>query len=101
GALPIVVPFGEVAAGGRSDAAIAPGQRDPVLALGFGPDSLGERILRTWLSGLVRPIGQNEVSDRRRFLVCVLKEERGPLQVDARISDRSRGLTLLHVAEAP
>ncbi|HVE42193.1 MAG TPA: hypothetical protein VNM14_20080 [Planctomycetota bacterium] len=99
---PCVVPFGEIAAGGRAEAVVLPGAPDPVRALGFDPDSLGDRILRPWFAMTVRPLRVGEtVETARRFLICVMRDERRPVQVDARISDRSRSLTLLHVAEAP
>jgi hypothetical protein len=97
-----VVSFGEIAPGGRAEAVIVPGPNDPVKALGFEADTLGDRILRPWFSMTVRPprIGES-AEPTKRFLVCVLRDDRRPVQVDARISDRSRSLTLLHVAEAP
>jgi hypothetical protein len=99
---PCVVPFGEIPAGGRAEAAVLPAMPDPVKALGFGPDTLGDRILRPWFSMTVRPLRIGETAEStRRFLICVLRDERRPVQVDARVSDRSRSLTLLHVAEAP
>jgi hypothetical protein len=99
---PCVVPFGALAPGARAEVAIVPALRDPVQSLGFGPETLGDRILRPWFAANVRPprAGDNAEANRR-FLVCLLKEDRRPLQVDARVSDRSRSVTLLHVAGEP
>jgi hypothetical protein len=100
---PKIVPFAAIPPGGGTDAAIpSAADSDPVRALGFGPDTLGDRLLRPWLSAAVRPLRPGETNESaRRFLICVLKEDRRPVQLDARVSDRSRELTLLHVAEAP
>jgi hypothetical protein len=99
---PCVVPFGEIPSGGRAEAVVLPAVPDPVKALGFGPDTLGDRILRPWFAMAVRPLRSGEVAETsQRFLICVLREDRRSVQVDARVSDRSRSLTLLHVAEAP
>jgi hypothetical protein len=97
-----VVPLGEIASGGHLETVIAPGISDPLKALDFGPDTLGERLLRPWFSTTVRPARLGDSAEpTRRFLLCVLREERPSVLVDARISDRSRSLTLLHVGEAP
>ena len=99
---PMVIPFGEIPRGGRTEGAVGTAAPDPYLALGFGPDTLGDRVLRPWFSGIVwKPRLDAPLEPTRRFLLCVLPEERPPVQVDARVSDRSRALTLLHVAEAP
>ena len=100
---PCVVPLGLIAPGGRADAAVVPSLTDPLAALGFGPDTLGDRLLRPWISSVVRPlrVGDAPPDATRRFLLCVLREDRVPVTLDARISSRSSSLTLLHVAEGP
>ena len=97
-----VVPFGTVLPGKTEEAPAAAGPRTaPLLALAIPPDSLGDRLLRPWLDTLVRRPRHDASFNARaqRFLVCVLKEEAEPIKIDARASDRSRSITLLHVAE--
>lgn len=98
----VVIPFGPVEPG-KSAEATADGPRPaPLSALGIAPDTLGDRLLRSWLETVVRrPRPESGHNPRpARFLVCVLKEDGEPLKIDARASDRSRAVTLLHVAEA-
>jgi hypothetical protein len=100
---PIVVPFGEIAPGKSAEGKIDGMRVSPVDALGLGPDSLGDRLLRTWLDTTVRRPRAYEAIEQKpqRFLICVLKDDADPVRVDARISDRSRAITLLHVGENP
>ena len=75
-----------------------------VEALGLEPDSLGDRLLRTWFDNALRKTRPYENLDQQktqRFLICVLKNDPEPVRVDARVSDRSRSITLLHVGETP
>jgi len=47
-------------------------------------------------------IGYENVEQKsQKFLICVLKNDPDPIRVDARVSDRSRSITLLHVGETP
>lgn len=99
---PAVAGFGEIPPGGDAVATAAPIAQDPVRVLGFQPESLGESILRPWAAGLFRSPRADEVQDKgRKFLICVLRAEPEPVRIDARLSERSRSVTLLHVAEAP
>jgi hypothetical protein len=97
----VVVPFGPLAPGTAAEARIDGPRIPPLEALGLSPESLGDRLLRAWLEGLLRPRRPEERLEQARFLICVLREDDATVTVDARISDRSRSITLLHVGEAP
>ncbi|MBV8880570.1 MAG: hypothetical protein JO332_11430 [Planctomycetaceae bacterium] len=96
-----VVPFGPVAPGQSTDVPLTGYVRSGGDAMAFPAESLGDTLLRPWLDSIVGPsigISQGNV---QRFLLCVLRDEGTPVDVDARLSGRSRTVTLLHVAEAP
>jgi hypothetical protein len=97
----VVAPFGALAPGKTAEARIDGPRVSPLEALGLGPDSLGDRLLRGWLEGLLRPRRPDERLEQTRFLICILKEDDATVTVDARVSDRSRSITLLHVGESP
>ena len=100
---PLVVPIGEIAPGKSGEGKIDARRLGPVEALGLEPDSLGDRLLRNWLDTLVRRNrGYDNVEQKpQKFLICVLKNDPDPIRVDARISDRSRAITLLYVGDPP
>jgi hypothetical protein len=100
---PVVVSFGEIAPGKSGEGRIDGARLSAADALNLGPDSLGDRLLRGWLETVVRKPKPYESVEQKpqKFLVCVLKNETDPVRVDARVSDRSRAITLLHVGEAP
>lgn len=102
GAELLVLPFGAVASGQTSEARADGPRLSPLAALGIAPDTLGDRLLRSWLETITRRPRSDSAYNTRpvRFLVCILKEEGEPLRIDARASDRSRAVTLLHVTEA-
>jgi hypothetical protein len=98
---PAVAEFGEVAPGKAGEAKLDSSRVTPLERLGLAPDSLGDRLLRPWLETAVRRTGQVETFEKtQRFLLCILKNDSDPVRVDARVSNRSRAITLLHVAEA-
>lgn len=100
---PLVVPFGEIGSGKTAEAPIQGRRMNPLEALGLEPESLGDRLLRTWFDTTLRRARPYESVDQKpqKFLLCVLKNDPDPVRVDARISDRSRSITLLHVGEGP
>jgi hypothetical protein len=100
---PVVVPFGEIAAGKSAEGKFDGLRVSPLDALGLSPDSLGDRLLRNWLETTVRRAKPYESIEQKpqRFLICILKDDPDPVRVDARVSDRSRAITLLHVGETP
>lgn len=98
----MVAPFGEIAPGGQADGTAAPGLTDPVRALGFGEQSLGDRLLRGWLQPAARgPRSSEAFEATKRFLICVVRDDPASIRVDAGLSSRSQTISLLHVAEAP
>jgi hypothetical protein len=98
---PVEAAFGEVPPGKTGEAKTAPGRISPLVKLGLPLDSLGDRLLRPWLDAVyIRSAQPQSIEKMERFLVCILRNEGDPVRVDARISDRSRSITLLHVAEA-
>ncbi|MBI3855274.1 MAG: hypothetical protein HY293_06250 [Planctomycetes bacterium] len=100
---PVVVGFGEIGPGKSGEGRIDGPRVSAAAALGLEPDSLGDRLLRTWLETATRRLRPFDPIEekKQRFLLCVLKNEGEPVRVDARVSDRSRAITLLHVAEGP
>jgi hypothetical protein len=99
----MVVPIGEIAPGKTGEGKIDLRRIGPVEALGLEPDSLGDRLLRSWLDTLLRRNRSFDTLEQKpqKFLICVLKDDPDPVRVDARISDRSRTITLLYVGDAP
>jgi hypothetical protein len=100
---PLIVPIGEIAPGKSGEGQIDGRRLGPVEALGLAPDSLGDRLLRNWLETLLRRSRPSDNVDLKpqKFLICVLKNDPDPVRVDARISDRSRAITLLYVGDPP
>lgn len=99
---PLEVAFPAVEPGKSVEALLTGVPVRGVEALGFGPDSLGETLLRPWLDAQVGSVRAPAASQApQRFLLCVLRDEGTPVAVDARLSGRSRTISLLHVAEAP
>ena len=95
----IAIPFPALEPGTTFEAPLV-GARGPGLdILGLSPESLGDTVLRPWLDGLLT--GTSPGAAVERFLLCVLRDEGTPVTVDARLSGRSRSITLLHVAEEP
>jgi hypothetical protein len=99
GTTPIAIPIPSLEPGKDFEAPLSGANERGMEALGLAPDSLGETVLRPWLEGLF--LGNARGTSVERFLVCVLRDEGAPVTVDARLSSRSRSITLLHVAEAP
>ena len=100
---PVVVPFGEIGPGKTEEGRIELRRTNPQEALGLEPVSLGDRLLRTWFDSTLRrarPYENVEQQKSQKFLICVLKNDPDAVRVDARISDRSRSITLLHVGDA-
>lgn len=96
------VPFSALETGKSFDATLAGTRHPGTDALGLAPDSLGSTLVRPWLETLTGPnLAALGAGAPQRFLLCVLREEGTPVTVDARLSGRSRSITLLHVAEAP
>jgi hypothetical protein len=97
----VVLPFGPVPPGKTADTRAAGPLVPPLQALAIPADSLGDRLLRPWLDSIVRrPRHDSSFNTKpQRFLVCVLPDDGEPIKIDARVSDRSRSITLLHVAE--
>lgn len=95
--------FGPVEAGKSIAAALGPPRRDGGTGLDAGSGSLDDTLLGPWLASLLDPRFGSGVNPApaQRFLICVLKDEGDPVAVNARLSGRSRSLTLLHVAEEP
>ena len=97
-----MTPCPQIEPGQSFEAALdAPKTQGPDV-LGLEVDSLGDTLLRPWLEPIaLRRGGDPDPSRPRRFLLCVLRDEGEPVSVDARLSSRSRSITLLHVEEAP
>ncbi|HLY10792.1 MAG TPA: hypothetical protein VKW04_15925 [Planctomycetota bacterium] len=96
------LPFSGLGAGGDFEAPLSGAQRLGFDALGLAPGSLGETLLRPWLDSVSgEPAGASANGQTQRFLLCILRDEGAPVTVDARLSSRSRSVTVLHVAEAP
>ena len=100
---PVVIPFGEIAPGKTAEAKGGILRVSPLEALGLGPETLGDRVLRNWFEMNVRRAKSYEAVEQKahKFLICVLKDDPDPVRVDARVSARSRTITLLHVGDAP
>jgi hypothetical protein len=100
---PLVVPIGEIEPGKTGEGRLEPRRMSALEALGLEPDSLGERMLRTWFDTTLRRARPYENVEQKpqKFLICVLRNDPDPVRVDARVSDRSRSITLLHVGETP
>jgi len=100
---PLVVPIGEIEPGKTGEGRLETRRMSAMEALGLPPDSLGERLLRTWFDTTLRRARpyENVEQKSQKFLICVLKNDPDPIRVDARVSDRSRSITLLHVGETP
>jgi hypothetical protein len=95
----LAAPFPGLEPGKMVEAPLDGSRRLAVDTLGLGLDPLGDALVRPWLEGALS--GTAPGGPTRRFLLCVLRDEGAPVSVDARLSGRSRSLTLLHVAEAP
>jgi hypothetical protein len=98
---PLIVPFGEIGPGKSAESKVERVLGNPLEALGVGPDSLGDRLLRSRLELNLRPFpaGTSDRTAIRRYMISVVRPDEDCVHVDARASGRSQSIVLLHVAE--
>src|SRR5678809_1581980 len=74
---PLVIPFGEIPPGRTAEAKGGILRVSPLEALGIGPESLGDRVLRNWFEMNVRRAKSYDAVEQKaqRFLICVLKDD--------------------------
>ncbi len=90
-------PFGEVAPGQTLELPLDPNSWNPVADLGFAPGSFQALLLEPQFARMRNLQQASDVRKQQTFLLCLVKEAKPAVEIDARSSGQSASLTLLQV----